>query len=95
LVIGTCKVTIHIPDGGSLKAKREVLRRLKDRVKNKFNVSIAEVDDGDLWQRSTVGIATVSNDKRFANQVISSVVSMLEANHDFDVIDIQTDFEVL
>jgi hypothetical protein len=95
LVIGTCKLTLHIPDGGSLKAKRSVLRRLKDRVKNKFNVSIAEVGDCDLWQRSTLGIATVSKDSVFANQVISNVVSLIESDVDISVIDIQTDFEVI
>ncbi|MFH1220725.1 MAG: DUF503 domain-containing protein [Candidatus Eisenbacteria bacterium] len=95
MVIGTCKLTLHIPDGGSLKAKRSVLRRLKDRVKNKFNVSIAEVGDCDLWQRSTLGIATVSKDSVFANQVISNVVSLIESDVDISVIDIQTDFEVI
>ena len=95
MVVGTCKVTLFIPDGGSLKEKRLVLRRIKDRVRNKFNVSIAEVDDCDLWQRSTLGVAIVSKDSTFANQVISSVVGMIEANHDISVIDIQTDFEVI
>jgi hypothetical protein len=95
LVIGTCKVTLHIPDGGSLKAKREVLRSLKDRVKNKFNVSIAEVDDCDLWQRSTLGIAVVSKDSKFANQVISNVVGLIESNGDISLLDVETDFEVI
>lgn len=95
MVIGTCRIAIHIPDGGSLKAKREVLRRIKDRVKNKFNVSIAEIDDCDLWQRSTLGIATVSRDTRFANQVISNVVGMIEGNRDISVISVETDFEVI
>jgi uncharacterized protein len=58
-------------------------------------VSIAEVDDGDLWQRSTLGIAIVSKDKVFANQVISSVLGMIEANGGTSVIDVQTDFEVI
>lgn len=95
MVIGTCKVILHIPHGGSLKAKREVLRRLKDRVKNKFNVSIAEVDDCDLWQRSTLGIAVVSKDSKFANQVISNVVGLIESNGDISLIDVETDFEVI
>jgi uncharacterized protein YlxP (DUF503 family) len=95
LVIGTCRVVLHIPQSGSLKAKREVLRRLKDKVKNKFNVSIAEVDDGDLWQRATLGIAAVSNDSRFANQVISSVVGLIESHGDVSVIDVETEFEVM
>ncbi|HVP57357.1 MAG TPA: DUF503 domain-containing protein [bacterium] len=95
MVVGTCKVTLYIPDGGSLKEKRLVLRRIKDRVRNKFNVSVAEVDDCDLWQRSTLGIATVSKDKVFANQVISSVLGAIEANGDISVINVETEFEVI
>jgi uncharacterized protein YlxP (DUF503 family) len=95
LVVGTCRITLHIPAGGSLKEKRMVLRRIKDRVRNKFNVSIAEVGDGDLWQRSILGVATVSNDSKFANQVISGVVSTIESDGTISVIDIQTDFEVI
>ena len=95
MVIGTCRVTLHIPESDSLKAKREVLRRLKDKVKNKFNVSIAEVDDGDLWQRATLGIATVSKDSRFANQVISNVVGLIESHRDVCLIDVETEFEVM
>lgn len=95
VVIGTCRIALHIPGGGSLKDKREVLRRIKDRVRNKFNVSIAEVGDCDLWQRSTLGIATVSKDSRFANQVISKVVGMIEGNGDISVISVETDFEVI
>ena len=91
MLVGTCRVSLHIPDSGSLKAKRLVLRRLKDRVKNKFNVSIAEVDDFDLWQRATVGVAVVSRDSHFANQVISNVVGMIESDRNISVIDIETD----
>lgn len=91
MVVGTCRVSLHIPDSGSLKAKRLVLRRIKDRIRNKFNVSVAEVDDFDLWQRTTIGIAVVSRDGHFANQVISSVVAMIESDGNINVIGIETD----
>ena len=91
MVVGTCKVSFHIPDSQSLKSKRFVLRRLKDRVRNKFNVSVAEIDDFDLWQRATIGIAVVSRDGRFANQVISSVIGMIESDGNMNVINIETE----
>jgi uncharacterized protein YlxP (DUF503 family) len=91
LVVGTCLVSLHIPNSGSLKAKRLVLRRLKDRVRNKFNVSIAEVDGFDLWQRTTLGIAVVSKDRRFADKVISSVVGVIESDTSISVIGVETD----
>ena len=91
MVVGTCLVSLHIPNSGSLKAKRLVLRRLKDRVKNRFNVSIAEVDGFDLWQRTTLGIAIVSRDRRFADKVLSNVIRLIESETSIDVIEIETD----
>lgn len=91
MVVGTCTISLHIPESGSLKSKRWVLRRIKDRVRNKFNASIAEVDDFDLWQRATLGIAVVSKDGRFANSVISKIIDLIESDGNAHVIDIKTD----
>lgn len=90
MVVCTCLVSLHIPDSGSLKAKRLVIRRLKDRIRNKFNVSVAEVDDFDLWQRATLGVAVVSKDCYFGQQVISNVIGLIEADRSVNVIDIET-----
>ena len=51
-----------------------VLRRVKDRVRNKFNVAIAEVDDNDVWQRGVVGVALLGNDRRFVESSLDEVV---------------------
>jgi uncharacterized protein YlxP (DUF503 family) len=91
LIVGTCRIVLHIPDSGSLKAKRFALRRLKDRIRNKFNVSVGEVDDFDLWQRATIGVAVISRDGQFADQVISKVLDLVESDRNVNVIDIQTD----
>jgi uncharacterized protein YlxP (DUF503 family) len=91
LVIGTCTVDLHIPGCGSLKSKRFVLKSLKDRIRRKFNVSVAEVDHHDLWQRSTIAVAVVSGDSRFADQVISNVLNLIAAESKVQVIDIHTD----
>jgi uncharacterized protein YlxP (DUF503 family) len=91
LVVGTCRVSLHIPGSGSLKAKRFVLKGLKERVRSKFNVSVAEVDHFDLWQRSTIAIAVVSRDVRFAHQVISNVLRLIESDANINVLDIETD----
>ena len=60
-------------------------------MRNKFNVSIAEIDDFDLWQRATLGVAVVSKDGRFANQVISKVIDLIESDGNAQVIDIHTE----
>lgn len=90
MVVGTCTVSLHIPGSGSLKSKRFVLKSLKDRIRHRFNVSVAEVDHFDLWQRSTIAVAVVSRDGQFADRVISKVLNLIEADTRVDVIDIQT-----
>ncbi len=70
-----------------MKGKRHILKRIKDRVKNRFNVSIAEVDQSDLWQRTTLGVSVVSNQKRFANQVLSGVVDFIGKENGVQILD--------
>ncbi len=69
MVVGLCTVELYIPDGHSLKAKRQVLLSLKDRLRDKFNVSIAEVGDQDLWQKAVLGMACVANEGAYVNKV--------------------------
>ena len=75
--VGICKIKLRIPENSSLKGKRQVLKSIIARVQNKFSVSIAEVDDNDLWQMATLGICYVSNDQRHTNEVLSRVVSFI------------------
>ena len=69
---------LSLPGCSSLKEKRSVIRSLRDRLRSKFNVSVAEVDDNEAWQLATLGIACVSNDSRHANEVLESVVAYIE-----------------
>lgn len=85
--MGIVKVRLRLPDNLSLKGKRQVVKSLTSRIKNKFNVSVAEVEDNDLWQLATIGIVFVSNDKRFTNEVLSKAVEL--------VVNSQGDFEML
>lgn len=77
MIIGASKVTLHLPDNHSLKGKRQVVRSIVGRVKAKFDVAIAEVDEQDLWQVAVLGIACVSNDSQHANEILSHVVSFI------------------
>lgn len=72
------RVTLEIPASGSLKAKRQVLRRVTDRVKARFNVSVAEVEDQELWQRATVALAVVGNERRFVNEQMDKILQFIE-----------------
>ena len=75
--IGVAQVRLRLPDNLSLKGKRQVLKSITGRVGNRFNVSVAEVDDNDLWQLATIGICCVSNSKQHANEVLSRVVDFI------------------
>jgi uncharacterized protein YlxP (DUF503 family) len=78
MIVGVCKIELYIPESNSLKAKRKVIKSLKDRVRKKFNVSIAEVELQNLWQRAILGVATVSNDKKQVDAAFSKVISFME-----------------
>ena len=86
--IGVCKLNLRLPGNSSLKDKRRVLKSITSRVSNKFNVAVAEVDNGDLWQLATIGICCVSNDHRHANEIMSKVVDFIMNNHfDAEILD--------
>lgn len=86
VAVGT--VAIHLPQVESLKDKRHVLKGLKEKVKHRFDVSVAEVDHHDSWQLATLAVACVSHDSRHANEVVSKAVNFLESVVDGNVIDV-------
>src|SRR5215831_17922880 len=76
----TCvsRLTLAIPESGSLKAKRQILRRVMDRLKARFNVAVAEVDDNDLWQKATLGLAVVGNERKHVNEQMDTIIHSVE-----------------
>ena len=92
--VGVCRIRFRLPENLSLKGKRRVLKSITARVGSKFNVSIAEIDDHDLWQLATLGICYVSNDKRHANEVLSRVVGFIAGSR-FDVEGLDYEIELL
>ena len=81
MFVGVLRLTLYLPEPGSLKSKRHLLRSAIDRVKAKFNVSIAEVADNDLWQRSVVGVCAVGNDHAFVNETLDKVAGFVASMH--------------
>ena len=92
--VGVCRMSLRLPENLSLKGKRQVLKSITTQVKNKFNVSIAEVDDQDLWQLATLGICCVSNNKRYTDKVLSKVVGFI-TNSRFDIEILNYEIEIL
>ena len=78
MIVGICRVTLRLPENASLKGKRQLLRSLTTRLRNKFNVAVAEVGDNDRWQIATIGVSCVSNDARHAREMLDRVVAFIE-----------------
>jgi len=80
MIVGVCTVELLLSDSRSLKDKRRVLLRLKDRLHGQFNLSVAEVDGQDLWQKAVLGLACVSNERRHANQVLDQALNLIRSD---------------
>jgi uncharacterized protein YlxP (DUF503 family) len=87
MIVGTARIEFHAPGARSLKDKRAIVRSLKDRLRNRCKVSVAEVDHQDLWQRFALGVAVVGTDRRIVDSVLSSVLRICEAERSAYLVD--------
>jgi uncharacterized protein len=79
MIVGLCTIELFLPGSQSLKDKRQVLLSLKVRLREKFNLSVAEVDGQDLWQKAVLGLACVANEGRYVNQVLDQALNVIRA----------------
>jgi uncharacterized protein YlxP (DUF503 family) len=82
MFVGVLRLTFHVPHARSLKDKRRVVQKLRDRVRARFDVSIAEVDAQDLHQRAVFGVAVVSGDAAVCDSVLEKVAQEAEGAGD-------------
>lgn len=92
MVVGVIVWELHIDGCSSLKQKRAILRSLKDRLRGRHNVSIAETGHQDIWQRAELGAAVVSSDRRRAQEMLSRIDSVVESDFRVRIIDSTTIF---
>lgn len=95
MFVGVLRLTLHLPEPGSLKSKRHLVRSAIDRVGAKFNVSISEVGANDLWQRSVLGVAAVGNDHGFVNEVLDKVADFIGSMHGGQIMVTARDVEIV
>jgi hypothetical protein len=94
MYISKCWFDIHLlEEPNSLKRKRQVIKSLKDRIWNKFRVSIAEVGENDLWQKTELGIAFVSSDGTVAEQMFSKILNLIDTDDKVEIVDMFHDIE--
>jgi uncharacterized protein YlxP (DUF503 family) len=79
--VSVCQIELRLPENHSLKGKRQVIKSIITRLQNKFKVSVAEVDNQDLWQLAILGVACVSNHKRHADETLANVVKFIVQNY--------------
>ncbi len=89
MVIGVCQLELLLHDNFSLKGKRQALRSIVQRARKKFNISIAEVEGQDLWQKAILGVCAVGNDRQFVNSTLDRVINFIESTQLTDVADSQ------
>jgi len=90
MLIGLLQVELYLPSVRSLKQKRQIIKSVIARVRNKFNVSVSETGNNDLWQRASVSACIVTNDSAFANQVLEKAVAEIGRNLDGEILDYKT-----
>ena len=95
MFVGVLRLTLHLPEPGSLKSKRHLVRSAIDRVRARFNVSIAEVAENDLWQRSVLGVAAVGNDHAFVNEALDKVADFVATMHGGQIQVIDRELEIV
>ena len=74
MAVGLLTLELHIADAQSLKDKRQVIRSLKDRLRGKFNVAVAELDFQDSWQRSVIGVVTLAGEEHYVQEILQKVL---------------------
>lgn len=87
MLVGICQLELFIPESRSLKSKRFIVNSLKTRIRNKFNVSIVEIGGNDKWQRTSLGVATVANDKKMIDTVLNRIINFITSDVRVELID--------
>ena len=90
MLLGICTVNLYFPDSHSLKDKRNIIKSIKLRIRNIFNVSVSEINNYDLWKNTTLGIACIGNEKRYLNDVLNEVIKFIEHQNKLQLINFKT-----
>ena len=86
MLVGILNIDLFIPNSTSLKEKRYAIKSIKDRLRHRYNVSVAEIDYTDKWQRATIGVAIVSNESRYIESVLGKAMNLVYGDHRVEVV---------
>ena len=91
MVVGTLRIEFRIQDNHSLKGKRKVVRSMVDRLKHRFNASVAEVGSNDNWQKIELGLCAVGNDRRHIESTLGNIVSFVDSLYLAEIIHVESE----
>lgn len=91
MVIGILQIDLFIPDGQSLKEKRMLLKSLKTRLHNNFNVAVSELGHHEKWQRASIGMASIGNERKAIDAMLADIVRFIEREKSVEIIDYSTE----
>lgn len=91
MVIGVCKIILFIDQAFSIKEKRHIVKSIIERLKSRFNASVAEVDLNDKWKNAVIGISCVSNEASHADSMMANIVNFVERDGRVEIIDYSTE----
>lgn len=86
MIVCSCEIEILIYESNSLKEKRHVIKSIIERIKSKFNASVAEVEYNELWNRSIIGVAVVSNNRNLCDASISKIISFVDNDERVEIL---------
>ncbi len=90
MLLGICTINLYFPDSHSLKDKRNIVKSIKLRIRNNFNVSVSEINNYDLWKNTILGIACIGNEKKYLNNVLNEVIKFIDNQNKLQLINFET-----
>jgi hypothetical protein len=92
MIIGLARVDLYLPMAFSLKDKRRIIKSVMEKGRNRFNIAISEIDNNDLWKNATLGLVTVSNNKKQVEKVLSGVLNYIENYGELEIIEYNLEY---
>lgn len=95
MVVGIMRVEIFLPENHSLKDKRQAIRKIVEKIETRFNVSVMEIEQTNLWQRAVVGFASIGVNRDHVNKALERVIEFIESLYIGEIIDTRTEIIVI
>ena len=92
MVVGCLQVEVHLPLSRSLKDKRSVLKSVRDQLRHRFNVAVAEVNSNETWQRATLGISSVGQDRAYVEGLLRELTEWLRTTRLVELIQVEEEY---